>query len=140
MNKKFIISTILVFVAWMAGSLVVHGIWLGETYASLIGSGLFRPDEAQMETFPVMITAHIIMAAAFVWIYLRGRESGPWLSQGMRYGLAIAVLAPIPTYMIYYAVQPLPADLVIKQIIGDGLLVVALGVLTAFLNKPSSAD
>ena len=54
-------------------------------------------------------------------------------------GLAIALLAPIPTYMIFYVVQPLPGDMVIKQIIGDGLLVVALGVLTAFLNKPKDS-
>jgi len=137
MNKKFIISTVVVFIVWMVGSMLVHGMWLGETYAAM--TNLFRAEEAQMETFHVMIIAHVIMAAAFVWIYLRGREDGPWLAQGMRYGLAIALLAPIPTYMIYYAVQPLPGDMVIKQIIGDGLLVVVLGVLTAFMNKPKDS-
>ncbi|MGI9222187.1 MAG: hypothetical protein ACR2QS_14245 [Woeseiaceae bacterium] len=137
MNKKFIISWLLVFVAWMFGSFLVHGGLLGEDYAAL--TNLFRAEEAQMETFPVMLIAHIIMAGAFVWIYLRGRENGPWMAQGVRYGIAIALLAPIPTYMIYYAVQPLPADMVVKQIIGDGLLVVVLGVLTAFLNKPQAA-
>ncbi len=137
MNKKFIISWVVVFVAWMVGSMLVHGIWLGESYAAL--ANMFRPEDSQMEKFPVMIAAHVIMAAAFVWIYLRGREDGPWLAQGVRYGLAIALLAPIPTYMIYFAVQPLPSAMVLKQIIGDGLLVVVLGVITAFLNKPATA-
>lgn len=136
MNKKFIISWVVVFIVWMVGSMLVHGVWLGESYAAL--TSLFRPEEGQMEKFPVMITAHVIMAGAFVWVYLRGRESGPWMAQGVRYGVAIALLAPIPMYMIYYAVQPLPADLVIKQIIGDGLLIVVLGMLTAFLNKPTA--
>lgn len=134
MNKKFIISWLAVFVAWMVGSMIIHGMWLGETYAAL--GDLFRPEDQQMETFPVMIAAHVIMAAAFVWIYLRGLEDSPWLAQGVRYGVAIALLAPAPMYMIYYAVQPLPADMVVKQIIGDGILLVVLGVLTAFVNKP----
>ena len=138
MNKKFLISWVVVFIAWMAGSFLVHGAWLGAAYASL--GALFRPEESQMDTFPFMVSAHIIMAAAFVWIYRRGIDDGPWLQQGLRYGLAIAVLAPIPTYMIYYAVQPLPADLVIKQIVGDGLLVIVLGVLTALLNKPADSS
>ena len=138
MDKKYLISAVVVFVVWMVGSMLVHGIWLGETYAAL--GALFRPEEGQMETFPVMILAHVIMACAFVWIYRRGQEDGPWLPQGVRYGLAIAVLAPIPTYMIYYAVQPLPADMVIKQIIGDGLLVVVLGIVAAFLNKPAASN
>lgn len=138
MNKKFLISSLVVFVAWMFGSMLVHGVWLGEAYAAL--NELFRPEEGQMETFPAMLLAHVIMSCAFVWIYRRGQEDGPWLPQGLRYGLAIAVLAPIPTYMIYYAVQPLPVDLVVRQIVGDSLLVVVLGVITAFLNKPAGSN
>lgn len=137
MDKKLLLSSLAVFVVWMVGSMLVHGIWLGETYATL--GALFRTEEGQMETFPVMVLAHVIMAVAFVWIYRRGQEDGPWLGQGVRYGLAIAVLAPIPTYMIYYAVQPLPVDLVVKQILGDGALVVVLGIVAAFLNKPAGS-
>ncbi|MGI9220394.1 MAG: hypothetical protein ACR2QS_05095 [Woeseiaceae bacterium] len=138
MNKKFLISSLVVFVAWMVGSMLVHGVWLGKTYAAL--TELYRSEEGQMETFPVMILAHVIMSCAFVWIYRRGQEDGPWLQQGIRYGLAIALLAPIPTFMIYYAVQPLPVDMVVRQIIGDGMLVVVLGIIAAFLNKPAGSN
>ena len=48
-----------------------------------------------------------------------------------RFGLAVALLAVVPTYMIYYAVQPMPGALVVKQILVDGILLLLLG---AFLG------
>ena len=85
-----------------------------------------------------MLIAHVIMAGAFVWIYQRGAEAKPWLMQGVRFGVAVALLAPVPMYTIYYVVQPLPSQMVIGQILGDGLLVVVLGVIVAFLYKDAS--
>ena len=43
----------------------------------------------------------------------------PLLQQGIRYGIAIALLAPVPVYLIYYAVQQLPGMMVVKQIVFD---------------------
>ena len=137
MNKKFLISWLVLFIAWMAGSFAVHGALLGEAYKSL--GPLYRPEEAQMELFPIMLFSHVLLAGAFAWIYQRGIDDSPWVGQGIRYGLAIAVLAPIPTYLIYYTVQPLPFDLVIKQIVGETILCVILGLVVAFLNKPAAA-
>jgi hypothetical protein len=136
MNKKFLISWLVVFVAWMAGSFVVHGVLLGNDYAD--ATYLFRSDEESQNYMHFMLLAHVIMAGAFVWIYQRGSEDKPWLAQGARYGAAIALLAPIPTYMIYYVVQPMPVELSIQQAVYDSALVVLLGILTAFLNRPAS--
>lgn len=138
MNKKFLISWVVVFIVWMAGSFAIHGVWLGESYAAL--GALYRPDEAQMELFYLMLIAHILLAGAFVWIYQRGNEDKPWVSQGVRFGLAIALLAPIPMYTIYYVVQPLPGDMVVRQIVGETVLLIILGIVVAFLNKPAAAS
>lgn len=138
MNKKFVISWVAVFVVWMIASFLVHGLWLGETYAGL--TDIMRPEAEQMELFHFMLIAHVLMSGAFVWIYQRGEEDKPWMSQGIRYGAAIAVLAPIPTFMIFYTVQQTPAMLAVQQAIGDSIVVVVLGVLVAFLNKSTDAD
>ena len=42
MNKKLIIAWIVIFVAWMCGSFVVHGVLLHDEYARL--TNLFRPE------------------------------------------------------------------------------------------------
>jgi len=137
MNKKFFISWIAAFVIWMIGSFLVHGLWLGDTYAAM--TDMFRPEEEQAGLFPFMLLAHVIMAGAFVWIYLRGREDKPWMAQGIRFGIAVALLAAIPTYMIYYTVQQTPEALAIKQIVGDTVVLVVVGIVTAALNKSESA-
>jgi hypothetical protein len=133
MIKKLAIAWIVVFVAWMAGSFVVHGVLLHDDYAQL--PKLFRPEEEAGKYFPIMILAHVIMAGAFAWIYSRGVEASPWLGQGLRFGGAVAFMTVVPTYMIYYVVQPMPGLHVVKQIIFDGILIVALGVVVSAVYR-----
>jgi hypothetical protein len=136
MNKKFFIAWAVVFVAWMAGSFVVHGVLLHDDYAQL--PNLFRPEAEAQQYFPLMILAHVILAGAFAWIYARGVESKPWLAQGLRFGVAVALLTIVPTYMIYYVVEPMPGMSVVKQIVFDGILVTLLGAIVAFMYRPSA--
>ena len=69
MNKRFLLAWLIVFILWMAGSFLVHGVLLGADYAAV--QNLFRtPAEAQ-HYFPLMILAHVIMSGALVWIYSR---------------------------------------------------------------------
>ena len=133
MDKKFLISTAAVFVVWMIGSFLVHGLWLAPTYEGL--TNMMRPPEEQEALMHFMLIAHVLMAGAFVWIYQRGNEDKPWLQQGLRFGIAIALMAPIPTFMIYYVVQQTPATLAIRQSIGDSIVVIVVALVAAFLNK-----
>jgi hypothetical protein len=138
MGKRFVIAWIVVFVAWMAGSFVVHGLLLGADYAAT--PHLFRPEADSGRLFPLMLLAHVSLAGALVWIYGRGVEDTPWVGQGVRFGLAVALLTVVPTYIIYYVVQPMPEGLVVKQIVFDAILVVLLGLLTAFLYRGGRAS
>jgi hypothetical protein len=133
MNKRFLAAWLIVFIAWMAGSFVVHGVLLHDDYATL--PNLFRPEAEAQQHFPLMLLAHVILAGAFVWIYSRGVEDAPWTGQGIRFGLAVALLTAVPMYMIYHVVQPMPGSIVVKQIVFDGILLLALGLLVAFLYR-----
>jgi hypothetical protein len=132
MNKKFLIAWIVIFVLWMAGGILVHGVLLGPDYAAM---GNMRPEAEQQSMMGLMLLAHAILAGAFVWIYARGVENRPWLGQGLRFGLAIACLAVIPTYLIYYVVQPTPGAVACKQIVFDTILTLVLGGAVAFLYR-----
>ncbi len=133
MRKDMLLSWLVVFAVWMAGSYVVHETLLHDDYARL--ASLFRPESDAQRYFPFMILAHVLMAGAFVWIYSRGAEARPWVGQGVRFGLAVALLTVVPTYMIYFAVQPMPGATVAKQILFDGILVILLGVITAAIQR-----
>lgn len=133
MNKKFLIAWLAVFVVWMLGSYVVHGVLLHDDYAKL--PALFRTEADSQAYFPWMIAAHAIMAGAFVWIYSRGVDDVTWMPQGLRFGIAVALLTIVPTYLIYYVVQPMPGLHVAKQIVFDGILVLILGMIVAWFYR-----
>jgi hypothetical protein len=137
MNKKFVIAWIVLFVAWFLGSFVVHGVLLNADYVRL--GTLFRTPADSQRYFPLMILAHVMLSGAFAWIYARGVEPKPWLGQGVRFGIAVAFLTIIPTYIIYFVVQPMPAETVVKQILSDGALMVILGVIAGWLYRDGRA-
>ena len=137
MDKKFLVAWLVTFVAWMFGSFVVHGVLLQADYAKL--PQLFRAEADAQQYFPFMLLAHVLMSGALARIYARGVEARPWLGQGLRFGATVALLTVVPTYLIYYAVQPMPGAHVVKQIVFDGALVLLLGVLLAFLYRPKAS-
>ena len=82
----------------MIGSFGVHGAWLSDIYATM--PNIMRTETDSQALFHFMLLAHIVMAGAFVWIYQRGTEDKPWAQQGLRFGVAIALLAPVPMFTI----------------------------------------
>jgi hypothetical protein len=133
MSKRFFIAWIALFVVWMAGSVVIHGMLLRADYLAL--PNLFRPEAEGEKYFPLMILAHVILSGAFAWIYSRGVEPLPWVGQGMRFGFAVALLTVVPTYLIYYVVQPMPLGTALRQMLFDGILMIVLGLVAAFVYR-----
>ena len=133
MTKRFWLSTLVIFVLAMATDFLLHAVLLHGDYALL--PNLMRTEADSQRYFGWMLLAHVFIAGAFVWIYQRGREDKPFLSQGLRFGLAVALLTVVPGYLIYYVVQPLPGLLVAKQIGFDLMRMLILGVVVAWMNK-----
>ena len=139
MGGRFWISVVVMSVLNLAVGFVVHGVLLHGDYAQL--PGLLRAEADAQGYFGWMVLADVVMGFGLTWVYVKGREAGrPPASQGLRFGLAIAALMTVPYCLIYYAVQPWPGAVVVKQIVYDGLGVLLKGVAVAFLNQgPRSA-
>lgn len=133
MDKKYLINTALLFVAWMLGSYVVHGALLQQDYLAV--PQLFRTPEESQQYFHWMLLSHMFLAGALVWLYRAGVEAKGWIAQGLRFGIAVAFLTVVPTYTIYYVVQPMPGMHALKQIAFDGVLLLLLSLLVAFLYR-----
>ncbi len=134
MSGRFWISVIVLFVLSMMSGFLIHGLLLHGDYAQL--PNLMRTEEEQQGYFIWMMLGHAMMALGLTWIYLKGREADkPFLGQGLRFGVAIAVLMTIPIYLIYYAVQPWPGAVVVKQIVYDVIHVLIMGVAVAAINQ-----
>jgi hypothetical protein len=132
MDKKFIISVIVVFIVVMLFGFINHGLVLSEEY---LATGLFRTEEDSIRFLPFLLLGHGTLAVAFVWLYRQGREDKPWLGQGIRFGLWIAVLMTVSIYLIYFAIQPMPGMLVVRQIVYDTIGIVFTGAAVAFIYR-----
>ncbi len=133
LDKKLVISVIVIFILAMASGFIIHGTILHGEYAKL--PNLMRSEDAMQKLFGLMFLANFIFAIGFSWIYIRGREAKPWLGQGVRYGVAVSLLAVVPMYMINYVVMPYPSDLVAQQMVYDSIGTVILGIVVAWLNR-----
>ncbi len=133
-DKKFWIAFVVIFVLTSVLGMLVHGIWLGPAYAEL--TGVMRTEEESMGLMHFMIIAHIFYAFGLCWVYRMGHDaSKDWLGQGVRFGIAITVLIWIPVYLIYHTVAYFPMDVVVKQISGELVSSIIVGLTLAFLHK-----
>ena len=131
--KRYAMAVVAVLVMLLATGFLVHGMLLAEDYKAL-GSIMRSPEDAAAH-FPYMLLEQLLMALAIVWIYAKGVEPKPWLGQGVRFGLALWVLSGVATYLIYFAVEPLPSSLVTKQIVFGLLEGVPAGIVAAAVYR-----
>jgi hypothetical protein len=132
MKAKCIISAVVMFIIAWGLSFVVHGLLLGGDYAATPG---MRPPAEAEKIIGWLILAQAFFGVAFAWIYVQGKEDKPWLAQGIRFGIAVAFLTVIPTYLIYHVVTPVPFALALKQIVFDTIRLVLMGVVLAWINR-----
>ncbi len=133
MDKRFWICGLVMFLAAMLLSVIVHAVLLKPDYLAL--GPMYRTDADGQTYLPWMLLAHALIGFAMTWIYRQGFSSGASaIGQGLRFGLAMSLFSVIPGYLIYYAVQPLPAVLVLKQIVFGMISMLLLGVLLAYLQ------
>jgi hypothetical protein len=113
----------------------INGVLLYDDYAALEGT-LFRSPEQAQGYFIYMAIAYLLFGFALTWIYRQGKTKGAGvLAQGIRFGIAVAALAVVPVFLVYYAVQPMPGALVVKQCIYGTVAAVLLGIVVAYLNR-----
>jgi hypothetical protein len=132
MDRKFAISAVVMFVMAFALGFFVHGYVLFADYSRL---PIMRPPAEANALMLWMVLAYISFAVGFTWIYQKGRESKAWLPQGIRYGIAVAAITAIPTYLIYHVVTPVPFGLAVRQIIFEAISLVLMAIVLAWLNR-----
>jgi hypothetical protein len=130
--KKAIPTIIVVFIAANVTGFLIHAVLLKTEYMRI--AGYYRqPGEEKMLFISL---AYLAFAIGSVWVYAKGVEDKSWWEQGIRFGIAMWLVLAVPSFVIAYAVQPVPGMLVVKQVLFEGLDKILLGLLTAALYRP----
>ena len=128
-NLRLILTIVVVFILASFSGFFIHAIWLKQDYLPIAQH--YRAAGDQKMVFIVL--AYLSFAIGSVLVYARGVEDKPWLGQGVRFGFLMFLVLTIPSFFIAYAVQPVPAVLMSKQVLselGDKIL---LGIVTALI-------
>lgn len=134
--KRAILAFVVSLVVYTMSNFVIHAVILQPFYQRT--PQLLRPPQDGAAHTPFLLLGFVFFTLAFVWIYAQGVEAKGWLGQGLRYGLAVWLIATVSRYLIYYAIQPWPATVVAAQI-GLELIATLLVsvILAALYRKPA---
>ena len=138
-GRRFAATCAVVFLVQQTFEIAIHGFILGADYEPFRGT-LLR----SMATGPVwqasfLPVAHLSFVIAYVWLYSRVAEPGPRLRQGLRFGGVAWMMTQVPLWLLWFAEQPWPGSLVIKQLCLELGSALVIGVVVAAMYRPAVA-
>ena len=138
-RARVIGTTVAAFLVANAFATLIHGFILSADYERFEGtllraSGTGTPPW-QMLFLPVV---HLIVIASLVWLYGRLRFEGSTVARGLKLGVLGWTLGQVPVWLLWYAEQPWPGDLVLKQLGLELASSLAIGLTIALVAGASA--
>jgi hypothetical protein len=131
-TKRWIISSIVIFIAVQIFDYVEHGLILSGAYEPLLG--IWRAD--MNSVMWIMYVTSLIFAFLFVYIFSKGYE-GKGILEGVRYGLLIGLLMVGIGIFNQYVIYPIPFSLAIQWFIYGMVRYGLYGIIAAAIYKPA---
>lgn len=125
------------FVVQLGGLFVIHSVVLKQDY--LKTADIWRSYEAQTARMWAMLLAVLIYVVGAVLIYARGVEAKPWIGQGIRFGILMALVSVVYGSLSGWVIMPIPHMLAVKWMVYEGLLSVVFGLVVAAVYQPKPA-
>ena len=133
--KRFSLAFLAAFVFIFLWGWLYNGVFLKDVYAQT--QSLWRPQNETMNLFHWIIIGQAILVLAFVMIYASGFAGGG-VAAGIRLGIMLEILA-IGARMMMYAVQPLPAKLIVYWSVGGLIEMIVTGAIVGAIYKPTTS-
>jgi hypothetical protein len=131
-TKRFIIASIVIFIAVEILDFVEHGLILRNAYGALMG--IWRTD--MNSVMWIMYVTSLAFSFLFVFIFIKGYE-GKGIAEGIRFGLLIGFLMIGVGIFNQYVVYPIPFNLAIQWFIYDMIRFVIYGIIASAIYKPA---
>jgi hypothetical protein len=135
-TARAVATTFVAFLVAQILAIAIHGFILAADYAPLRGT-LLRDFQGgpgwQALLLPV---SHLCLISGLVWIYGRLSIAGSHTVRGLKLGLIAWLVGQAPLWLIWYAEQPWPDDLVVKQLGLELIASLAIGLTIALVSRP----
>ncbi|MBA2743169.1 MAG: hypothetical protein H0U43_02460 [Chthoniobacterales bacterium] len=136
MNTGRLLLTILVgFVFIFASDFLIHALWLSADYKAT--APLWRTEDEMHPRFLWMLSAQLLCAIAFIYIWAKTGWRRRSINDGAVFGFWMGIFQQVTT-IVLYVVIPMPGLLALKWFIAGLVQAVVLGALAAAIYKPRS--
>jgi hypothetical protein len=129
-------TTVAAFLVAQVAAVVIHGFILSADYEPFEGTLLRAVGSGtppwQMLFLPVV---HLAVIVPLVWVYGRLRLEGTTLARGLKLGLLGWTIGQLPVWLLWYAQQPWPGDLVLRQLGLELVASFAIGLTIAAVGR-----
>jgi len=132
--KRIVFAVVVGFVVQLGGLFLIHSVLLRQDYVDT--AALWRPREAQIMRVWAMLLAVLIYVIGAVLVYVRGVEQKPWMGQGIRFGILLALEVVVYGSLSGWVILPIPHMLAVKWILSESLLSVVFGLAVTGICKP----
>jgi hypothetical protein len=136
--SRIVLSTFAAFVVSQVLAGVIHGFILAADYAPYYGSLLRSTDSDSWQVLLLPIS-HFAFICGLMWVYARMQLRGSAITQGLKLGFLAWLMGQVPLWLVWYAEQPWPGSLVVKQLGLELVSSIAIGLTIVFTARQQRA-
>ena len=136
-TKRIVLSTLAAFVVSQVLAGFVHGFILAADYGPYDGT-LLRSG-AENWQFIFLPVAHLSFICGLMWVYTHAPMKGSAARQGLFLGFLGWMMGQVPLWLIWYAEQPWPGSLVVKQLGLELISSIVIGLTITFTARQPHA-
>ena len=136
--KKFWPAAVLVYLAYVASTFLIHSVILGNYYMRPDVVRALRPEAEMQSYFWVRFVTMAVFAFFFTFIFAKGYER-KGLIEGIRFGVYMTLFTFFVSSFEQFIVYPIPYQLVWYWIIAGLVQSVLMGIIAALVYKAKAA-
>lgn len=137
--KRRVAAVVAVFLTSQLLAILIHGFILARDYAPFYGRLLRQADNPGWPIF-MLPASHLATSVAFVALLERTLRGGPVLPQALRFGVLAYLLGPVSMYLLWFAEQPWPSSLLVKQLPLELVTFLILGAVAGAIVRRRPAE
>jgi len=133
---KVVLAGVVVFVMANVGAVVLHGFLLAADYEPYEGTLLRRGAEPAWQ-FVFLPVVHLSFTIGLIWLFRIARwDDDRWTARALKLGVIAWLIGPAPMFLLWYAEQPWPGAIVMKQLPYELVIALLLALTAGAMLRP----
>lgn len=133
---KVVLAGAVVFVLANIGAVIVHGFLLAGDYEPYEGTLLRRGTEPAWQ-FIFLPVVHLSFTIGLIWLFRIARwDDDRWTARALKLGAIAWLIGPGPMFLLWYAEQPWPGSVVVKQLSYEFVVAMILALTAGAMLRP----